>query len=114
MQNQPRYSVMRRLLFPYSGEVPLTRLQGIRVIITWALFFAFVMSFCSMPVLLVEAKALSPQKVVLLLFFTLLTGAFVFGALAWVVVSMSNRAARFRQRREAASTGSTSGGRYGS
>jgi len=114
MQNQPRYSLMRRLLFPYSGEVPLTRAQGVRVIIVWALFFAFVMSFCSMPILLAMATALSLQKVVLLLLISLLSGAFVFGGLAWVVVSMSNRAARFRQQREAASTGSAGGGRYGS
>jgi len=114
MQNQPRYSLMRRLLFPYSGEVPLTRMQGVRVIMVWALFFAFAMSFCTMPILLAVATTLSLQKVVLLLLISLLSGAFVFGGLAWVVVSMSNRAARFRQRRETASTGSTGGGRYGS
>jgi len=114
MQNQPHYSLMRRLLFPYSGEVPLTRAQGIRVVIAWALFFAFVMSFCSMPILLAMATALTRQKIILFLLISLLSGAFVFGMLAWVVVSMSNRAARFRQRREAASTGNTGGGRYGS
>ncbi len=114
MQNRPYYSPVRRILFPYSGEVPLTRVQGLRVVVTWALFFAFVMSFCTLPLLIAMATGLSAQKVVLLFLICLFSGAFVFGALAVVVVIMGNRAAQFRQKQEAANTGNTNGGRYGS
>lgn len=38
----------------------------------------------------------------------------IFGALAWLVVIMNNRAAQIMLQRKAARAGSTNGGRYGS
>lgn len=113
MQTSPRYSPLRRLLFPYSGEEPLSRAQGLRVIITWAVFFVCTLGVCTLPVMLVLTAA-SWQRTLILLLAAFLSGIAIFGTLAWVVVALSNRAARILQRRKATETNSTSGGRYGS
>lgn len=112
MQEQPRYTLIRRILFPYSGEEPLTRMQGLRVILTWGLLFSFSMTLCTMMTIAMVGP-FSRQRTVLLLLIAFLSGAAVFGMLGWVVVSMSNRAARIFQQ-HAAKTNSTNGGRYGS
>lgn len=111
MQSWPLYTLMRRILFPYSGEEPLSRAQGVRVIAAWILVFA-----PSMPLLtlLVAVVAVFPlQKTLLLLLLSFLSGVVVFGILSWLVVAMSNRAARILQARKVTGT-SVSGGRYGS
>lgn len=113
MQNRPRHSAIRRLLFPYSGEQPLTRKQGLRVILTWALFFSSMVTICSSPIALVVGIHMI-EKTMLFLLIAFLAGLGVFGILAWFVVSMSNRAARIFQARKTTTTGSASGGRYGS
>ena len=95
MQNQPRYRLARRILFPYSGEEPLTRRQALRVIVAWALFFSLSMSLCTL--LICVFGSFSLHKTVLSLLFTVLSGFFIFGMLGWFTVSMSNRAARIRQ-----------------
>jgi len=99
MQNQPRYSLARRILFPYSGEEPLTLRQGLRVIMAWALFFSLSMSLCTLLICLLWAFPL--HKTILFLLFTFLSGFFVFSILGWITVSLSNRAAHIRQQLKA-------------
>lgn len=114
---QPRYHIVRRLLFPYSGEEQLTRSQGLRVIIVWALFFSLALTFCSFPVtLLASANSFSLNRTLLLLLISFLSGVVVFGSLAWIVVAMSNRAARILQARKGNGMPAKTfrGGRYGS
>ncbi len=98
MLGQPRFLLFRRLLFPYSGEEPLTHAQGRRVIVSWALFFSLVLSVATLPIILI-IKAVSVQELALILLLTFLTSVVIFGAMAWFVVIMVNRCARFVQRR---------------
>jgi hypothetical protein len=105
---------MRRILFPYSGEEPLTRKQGLRLIGVWALFFAFVMLLGTVPFTLAFAGTAPWTSIVFILLIAFFSGVVIFGALAWLVVIMNNRAAQIMQQRKAARTSSTSGGRYGS
>lgn len=99
MQNQPRYSFIRRILFPYSGEEPLSPRQGMRVILAWALLIPLLMSLCTLAIGAIAAFTL--YKLVLLLLFSFLSGVLIFGSLGWIVVSMNNRAAHIRQQRHA-------------
>jgi len=113
MQNQPHYTLARRILFPYSGEEPLTLRQGLRVIMAWALFFSLSMSFCTLLICVVGAFPL--YKTLLFLLMTFLSGFFVFAILGWFTVSVSNRAALIRQElRSRAQSIDNNGGRYGS
>ncbi|HLH61412.1 MAG TPA: hypothetical protein VKV20_06960 [Ktedonobacteraceae bacterium] len=95
MQSQRRYSLFRRLLFPYSGEQPLTRKQGLRVLAAWMLFFPLTMSLITLVIAVIGSFTL--HRTILLFVVAFLSGVFIFGLLGWVVVSMSNRAARIRQ-----------------
>ncbi len=99
MQNQPRYTLARRILFPYSGEEPLSRRQGLRVILVWALLFPLLMSLCTLALCTLEAFSL--HRTALLLLLTFLPGVCIFSVLGWFAVSMSNRAARIHQERQA-------------
>src|SRR5215472_3316178 len=99
MQNQPRNSLIRRVLFPYGGEEPLTRRQGLRVILLWALLFPVPISLCTLAIGI--AEAFTWHRTALLFLFTFLSGVVIFGVLAWFAVSMSNRAARIHQERKA-------------
>ena len=119
-QNQPRFFPLRRLLFPYSGEEPLTRAQGARVIVSWAIFFPVVLMVGTLPFVLFVKNA-SLQGTLLLLLLIFLGGVAIFGGLAWIVVFTINRSARiFQDQRAQASSASSvrnsnpSGGRYGS
>jgi hypothetical protein len=118
-QNPPHLFPLRRLLFPYSGEEPLTRAQGTRVIVTWAIFFPVVLLIGTLPFVLF-AKNASLQGTVLLLLLIFLAGVVLFSGLAWLVVFTINRSARiFQAQRARWSTTSVSnnnprGGRYGS
>src|SRR5579859_194242 len=102
MLEQPRFKLMRRLLFPYSGEEPLTRRQGARVILAWAFFFALVMSLGTLPIIVALMEPFSLQKTVRLFLLSFVSGAVIFGVLALIVVILSNRTARMLQRRRAA------------
>ena len=114
MQRQPQYSLMRRLLFPYSGEEPLTRKQGLRVIGIWALFFSFTLLVCTVPFTLAFVGTAPWARIVFILLLAFFSGVVIFGALAWFVVIMNNKAVQIMQQRRVARTSSTSGGRYGS
>lgn len=95
MQSQRHYSLFRRILFPYSGEQPLTRRQGLRVLAAWMLFFPLTMSLITLVIAVFGSFTL--QRTILLFAVAFLSGVFIFGLLGWVVVSMSNRAARIHQ-----------------
>jgi len=101
MQNQPPFRFIRQLLLPYCWEKPLSSKQGLRMIITWALFFGLIMSLCSMPVALAFMSTISLQRTMLFFLLAFLSGVVAFGSLAWVVVIMTNRTAQIMQRRKA-------------
>ena len=98
MQSQPsqqHYSLMRRILFPFSGEEPLTGKQAVRVVLAWALLIPLVMSIVSLLIAVLASFTL--LKMVLFFLFTFLSGFCIFGILGLIIVSMSNRSARIRQ-----------------
>lgn len=95
MQNPSRFSAMRRLLFPYSGEDPLTPKQSLRVVLAWVLLFSLPISLCVL--LLTSMEGYSAQEIASKVVFTFLSGAFIFGMLSVLIVVMSNRAAHIRQ-----------------
>lgn len=95
MQHPSRFLVMKRLLFPYSGEVILTPAQGLRVMLAWALVFSlpislFVLAFTSV-------MGDSGPKIISSVLFAFLSGVGIFGLLSLLIVIMNNRAARIRQ-----------------
>jgi len=102
---------MRRILFPYSGEEPLSRVQAMRVIGAWILIF--VPGMLILTLLLAVVVTLPLHKILLLLLLSSLSGIIIFGTLSWLVVAMSNRAARILQARRMTGSG-ISGDRYGS
>jgi hypothetical protein len=110
MQTQPHYGFIRRFLLPYSGMEPLTRQQSVRLIVVWALVFTAPIVLCTLAATLLAAAPLYKTGLFLLIAF--LGGVLIFGATAWFVVIIINRAARLVQKRNATNT--SSGGRYGS
>lgn len=94
-QSQQHYSLMRRILFPYSGEEPLSFKQGTRVVLAWAFLFPLIMSIVTLVIAVLASFTL--PKMVLFFAFTFISGFCIFGILGLVVVSMSNRSARIRQ-----------------
>jgi len=95
MQHKPRYKLMRRILFPYSGEEPLSLKQGLRVMLAWILFFPLCISLLTL--VFVAFGSYPLQRMVELLVFAFISSAFIFGILGLLIVSMNNRSARFRQ-----------------
>ncbi len=113
----PRFSLVRRFLLPYSGEVPLTRAQALRVVRRWAIFFALVLSLGTLPVALALGHGNSLQRLALVFLLTFFGSAILFGLMASLVVFTINRTAYYKQQwkeRSIASKSSISGGRYGS
>lgn len=95
MQNPSRFSVVRRLLFPYSGEEPLSLKQGLRVVLAWTLLFPLPISLLVLIMTLVEG--LSMQGIVYSVVFAFLSVACIFGLLGLLIVVVGNRAAHVRQ-----------------
>ncbi|HYX48919.1 MAG TPA: hypothetical protein VE843_04215 [Ktedonobacteraceae bacterium] len=95
MQHRPRYRLMRRILYPYSGEQPLSLKQSMRVLLGWMLFFPLTMSLLALVLTIVELYPL--QKILLYVIFSFLAGVFIFGLFGLLVVTMSNKAARLHQ-----------------
>jgi len=95
MQNTQHYGLMRRILFPFSGEEPLSPKQGTRVVLAWALLFPLIMSIVTL--LIAILASFTPLKMLLFFAFTFLSGFCIFGILGLIVVIMSNRSARIRQ-----------------
>src|SRR5712691_1163553 len=98
MQTQPRFGPFRRVLLPHTGEEPLTRTQGRRLIAVWALLFTTPMVLCT---LLVAVTRLPLANAALLVGIVLVSGLVLFGVTAWVVVKSINRTARTLQERRA-------------
>jgi len=86
---------MRRILFPYSGEEPLSLKQGLRVMLAWILFFPLCISLLTLVFVVFGSYPL--QRMVELVVFAFISSAFIFGILGLLIVSMNNRSARFRQ-----------------
>jgi hypothetical protein len=95
MQSPQHYSLIRRILFPFSGEEPLTAKQAMRVVLAWALLFPLMMSIITLLIAILASFTL--LKLLLFFAFTFLSGFCIFGILGLIVVSMSNRSARIRQ-----------------
>jgi hypothetical protein len=94
MQQPMRYSLVRKILFPYSGEEPLTWGQGVRVLLSWMLFFAVPLALLSAGLMLLVGY--DQAGVISGMLFVFFSGAGIFGLLGLVIVVMSNRAARIR------------------
>jgi hypothetical protein len=98
MQTPPHYSPIRALLFPHSGEEPLSPRQRWRVIIVWAMVFTLPMVLCT---LLVTVFAATPlYKAVIILLAVVVGGLLIFGLSAWAIVSSVDRTARLRQAQQ--------------
>ena len=95
MQLRPRYRLMRRILYPYNGEQPLSLRQSLRVLLGWMLFFPLTMSLLALALTIIELYPL--QKIVLFVSISFSAGVFIFGLLGLLVVTMSNKAARLHQ-----------------
>lgn len=95
MQNPPRFPIVKRVLFPFSGEEPLTLKQGLRVVLAWILLFSLPLSLCALLIALIGQFSL--QRTITSILFAFLSGAFSFGILSALVVVMSNRSAHIRQ-----------------
>ena len=111
-QEKPEYSLVRGMLFPFSGEEPLSPREGLRVIRGWIILFTPGVLVLT---LVVSFAASAPlPKMLLLLLFALLFGIVIFGVMGWFAVSMSNRTARIFQANRAKKATMARGGRYGS
>jgi hypothetical protein len=95
MQLRPRYRLMRRILFPYNGEQPLSLRQSLRVLLAWMLFFPLTMSLLALALTIIELYPI--QKIVLFVIISFFAGVFIFGLFGLLVVTMSNKAARLHQ-----------------
>ena len=95
MQHRPRYRLMRRILYPYNGEQPLSLKQSLRVLLGWMLFFPLTMSILALVLSIIELYPL--QKIVLYVILSFLSGVFIFGLFGLLVVTLSNKAARLHQ-----------------
>ncbi len=111
-QTQTEYSFVRGLLFPFSGEEPLSPREGLRVIRGWIVLFTPGVLLITLALSLVAHASLT--KMFLLLLFALLFGIVMFGLMGWFTVSMSNRTARIFQAHRAKKATTARGGRYGS
>ena len=95
MQHTPKYTLMRRILYPYSGEQPLSLRQSLRVVLAWMLFFPVCMSLLTLAIAVIGSFSI--HRMVILVIFTFLSGVFIFGLLGVLIVTMSNKAARLHQ-----------------
>ena len=111
-QQHTEYSFVRRMLFPFNGEKPLSAREGLRVMRGWMLLFTPGVLLITLVIsLLVKAP---PAKVFVLLLIALLFGCVMFGFMGWLAVSLSNRTARVFQAHRAQKATTARGGRYGS
>lgn len=110
MRTTPRYRLMRRLLFPYSGEEALTLKQGLRVILAWMLLIPLLMSLLVMAMAIVGRS--SPSRVLEVFVFALISGACIFGLLGWLIVLVNNRSARIRRAWKAPGSRQARDGRH--
>jgi FtsH-binding integral membrane protein len=93
--HQWHFPLARRILFPYSGETPLTFKQGLRVVLVWTLFFSLPLTLIVLLITLIQRA--SGERIVNSVVFAFLSCAFIFGVLSVLIVLLSNRAAHIRQ-----------------
>jgi hypothetical protein len=86
---------MRRILYPYNGEQPLSLKQSLRVLLAWMLFFPLTMSLLALVLSIILFYPV--QKIVLFVIISFLSGVFVFGLFGLLIVTMGNKAARLHQ-----------------
>jgi len=86
---------MRRILFPYNGEQPLSLKQSLRVLLAWMLFFPLTMALLALVLSIIELYPV--QKIVFFVILSFISGVFIFGLFGLLVVTMSNKAARLHQ-----------------
>ena len=86
---------MRRVLYPYSGEQPLTLKQSMRVLLGWMLFFPLTMAILALVLTMIEFYSL--QEIIQYVVVSFLGGVFIFGLFGLLVVAMGNKAARLHQ-----------------
>src|SRR5207244_12057475 len=79
MQHKPRYRLMRRILFPYSGEQPLSLKQSLRVMLAWVLFFPLGMSLLTLRIIVFGLYPV--LKMLIFVIFTFFSYVFIFGFL---------------------------------
>jgi hypothetical protein len=95
MQHRPRYRLLRRILYPYNGEQPLSLKQSLRVLFAWMLFFPLTMALLALVLTIIELYPL--QKIVLFVIISFFAGVFIFGLFGLLIVTLSNKAARLHQ-----------------
>ena len=95
-EHKPRFRLARRLLLPYSGKDALTHAQARRVIFTWFVFFAFVLSLGSLPVGV--ALTHSVRRLVVVFLLTFFGGGTIFALTAGFVIYSLNRTALYQQK----------------
>ena len=107
-----RYTLLRRLLFPYSGEEALSRKQSLRVLLVWMVLLPLIMALCTLLITAILSYPL--EKMGMFFVFTFLSGFFIFGGLGTLVIWVNNSSAHIRQRYKVTNGHNTNGGRYGS
>jgi hypothetical protein len=107
-----RYPLLRRILFPYSGEDVLSFKQSVRVLLAWIVFIPLTISLCAL--ILAALFSYSFQKMAWLFLFAFLSGIFIFGSLGVLIVVTNNKSARIRQAENITGVSNTSGDMYGS
>jgi antibiotic biosynthesis monooxygenase (ABM) superfamily enzyme len=95
MQTTRRFPLMRRFLFPYSGEDPLSPRQGARVLLAWAILLPLFMSL--LIALLVLLMASPWQRILEMFAFAFFSGMCIFGILGLLIILVNNRSARIRR-----------------
>ena len=95
MRHIPRYRLMRRLLFPYSGEESLSLKQALRVMLAWILIFPLIIALLALPVAMMSG--FSVPELLVVFAFALISGACIFGSLGLLIVWVNNRSARIRR-----------------
>jgi hypothetical protein len=117
LNNPMRYPLLRRILFPYSGEDVLSFKQSMRVLLAWVVLIPLIISLC--PLILATLYSYSFPRIAWLVLFAFLSGVFIFGSLGVLVVVTNNKLARIRQAKRVTGfsnikASNTSGDMYGS
>jgi hypothetical protein len=93
---KPRFKLARRILLPYTGTEVLTHAQARRLILTWFVVFAFVLSLGSVPV--VAMLTSSVVRLIIVFLLTFFGGGVIFALMASFVVYSLNRTALYQQK----------------
>src|SRR6266536_2605438 len=92
---QPRHRLLRRLLFPYSGDEALSFKQSLRVLLAWMVLMPLLISLCT--VVLAAIFSYPLQKIGLFFLFTFLSSFIIFPCAGLLMVTTTNSSLRMRQ-----------------